>query len=398
LTKSHRRVLIVVQNLPVPRDRRVWLECRALRARGYEVSVICPQGRDEKSRQKYEVLEGVHIFRYKPPPDTHGTLSFFYEFAYCWIRTALLSVRVARRRGFDVLQACNPPDTYWLLALLWRPFGKKFVFDQHDLNPETYESRFGRRGALHSVLLRFERLTYRLSHHVISTNESYRAVAMDRGRVPPDRITIVRTGPDLELMPRGPVDESCRHGRAHLVVYLGVMGPQDGVDIAIRAAHHLITVRNRSDIAFVFMGRGDCYDELRGLVDELGIGDQVLLPGFTPDEQVFAYLSSADVGLCPDPKNPLNDVSTMNKTMEYMAFGLPVVAFDLVETRYSAQDAALYATPNDVAEFGDLVAELLDDTARKESMGAYGRRRVEEVLAWRHQAPAYQSVYDRLLA
>ncbi len=398
MTKSHRRVLIVVQNLPVPRDRRVWLECRALRARGYEVSVICPQGRDEKSRQKYEVLEGVHIFRYKPPPDTHGTLSFFYEFAYCWIRTALLSVRVARRRGFDVLQACNPPDTYWLLALLWRPFGKKFVFDQHDLNPETYESRFGRRGALHSVLLRFERLTYRLSHHVISTNESYRAVAMDRGRVPPDRITIVRTGPDLELMPRGPVDESCRHGRAHLVVYLGVMGPQDGVDIAIRAAHHLITERNRSDITFVFMGRGDCYDELRGLVDELGIGDQVLLPGFTPDEQVFAYLSSADVGLCPDPKNPLNDVSTMNKTMEYMAFGLPVVAFDLVETRYSAQDAALYATPNDVAEFGDLVAELLDDTARKESMGAYGRRRVEEVLAWRHQAPAYQSVYDRLLA
>jgi glycosyltransferase involved in cell wall biosynthesis len=395
---DRRRVLVIVQNLPVPRDRRVWLECRSLQAEGYEVSVICPQGGDTRSRASYEVLEGVHIFRYRPPPTTRGTLSFFYEFAYCWLRTALLSVRVARRVGFDVMQACNPPDTYWLLALLWRPWGKRFVFDQHDLCPETYESRFGRRGALHRMLLRFERWTYRLSHHVISTNESYRAVALTRGKLPADHVTIVRTGPDPELMQRGSPDPSCHHGRDHLAVYLGVMGPQDGVDLAIRAAHHLITVRGRTDITFALMGRGDSYDDMRALVDELGITDYVVMPGFTPDERVFAYLSSADVGLCPDPLNPLNDVSTMNKTMEYMAFGLPVVAFDLVETRFSALDAAVYATPNDVAEFGDLVAELIDDPVRSATMGAAGRRRVEEVLAWRHQAPTYVSVYDRLFS
>lgn len=388
------RVLIIVQNLPVPTDRRVWLECQALAAAGHEVSVICPKGPGDPT---HEFLDGVHLYKYAPAPATEGVASFVFEFAYCWLRTLLLSLRALRRPGFDVIQTCNPPDTYFALAALYRLAGKRFVFDQHDLCPETYESRFDRpsRPLLRALRL-FEQLTYRLADRVIATNESYRRVAMTRGNVPPEQITVVRTGPDDARMRKGDADPELRRGRDHLAVYLGVMGPQDGVDIVIDAVDAFVHGLGRTDCHFALLGSGDCWPALRRRVTDLGLEEFVTMPGRVPDDEVFAHFSTADVGLSPDPHSPLNDVSTMNKTMEYLAFGVPVVAFDLPETMVSAGDAALYVRDGSPAAYGAAIATLLDDPERRRSMGEVGRRRVEQTLAWRHQAPAYVNVYGAL--
>jgi glycosyltransferase involved in cell wall biosynthesis len=395
-------VLIVVQNLPVPLDRRVWLECQALRDAGYEVSVICPKGPGDPA---YELLDGVHLHKYRPAPPTSGVLSYLVEFVYSWVCTAWLSLRVARRRRFDVLQACNPPDTYWALALLWRLCGVRFVFDQHDLNPEVFLSRFGTPtglgGRLQLTGLRWlERRTYRAAAHVILTNESYRRIAVTRGRVPVERTTVVRSGPDTSRM--RPVDGlvRLRNGRKHLLVYLGIMGPQDGVDVVLRATDVLVRELGR-DVQVALLGFGDSYDELVALARSLRLDDRVTFTGRADLRMITEYLSSADVGLSPDPLNPLNDVSTMNKTMEYMAFALPVVAFDLTETRVSGADAAVYVDPSGppeqaVRRFAAAVADLLDDPVRRAQMALAGRRRAEQVLDWQPQRRAYVGVFDRL--
>lgn len=388
------RVLIIVQNLPVPFDRRVWLEACALRDAGFQVSVVCPKGPGDPS---FQVIDGIRIRKYRPPPPTSGALSYAWEFAYCWTRTLFLVIRAAAREGFDVIQACNPPDTYWALAAPFKPFGKRFVFDQHDLCPEVYVSRFpdGSR-AVRRALTLLERATYALADHVVATNESYRETAIARGKVPARRVTVVRTGPNPDRLRKGPPVDSWRHGKRYLCAYLGVMGPQDGVDLALRAAAAIVR-SGRDDVHFVFVGGGDSYDELVSLADELGIAERVTFTGRVPDETVFEVLSTADVGLSPDPLNPLNDVSTMNKTMEYMAFKLPVVAFDLKETRVSAGQAAVYAPPNDTDAFAEAILDLLDDPERRAEMGRQGRERVERELAWRHQAPRYLSVYESLV-
>jgi glycosyltransferase involved in cell wall biosynthesis len=391
---SRRRVLIIVQNLPVPFDRRVWLEACALRDAGFHVSVVCPKAPGDPSFQE---IEGIRIRKYRPPPPTSGALSYAWEFAYCWTRTLFLVLRAAAQEGFDVIQACNPPDTYWALAAPFKPFGKRFVFDQHDLCPEVYVSRFpdGSR-AVRRALRLLERATYALADHVVATNESYRDTAITRGKVPAGRVTVVRTGPNPERLRRGPPVDSWRHEKRFLCAYLGVMGPQDGVDLALHAAAAIVR-SGRDDVHFVFVGSGDSYDELVLLADQLGIADRVTFTGRVPDETVFEVLSTADVGLSPDPLNPLNDVSTMNKTMEYMAFELPVVAFDLKETKVSAGPAAVYAPPNDTDAFASAILKLLDDPERRAQMGSQGRERVERELAWRHQAPRYLSVYESLV-
>jgi glycosyltransferase involved in cell wall biosynthesis len=388
-------VLIIVQNLPVPFDRRVWLECQSLVQRGYQVAVICPKGPGDPS---YQQLEGVHLYKYKAPPAAQSKLMFLREYATAFLATLWLTLKVWRRHGIVAIQACNPPDIFWPIGLLFRPAGVPFVFDQHDLCPELYESRFPDGPRLpHRVLLALERATYRTARHVISTNESYRRAAMRRGGKDVADITIVRTGPDPDRLRRGqPVAAHLRGGR-YLAVYIGVMGPQDGVDYAIRAAAHVKHELCRHDIRFTFIGSGDSFAELKQLARDLDVEDIVHFTGRAPDELVAELMSTAHVGLSPDPKNALNDVSTMNKTMEYMAYELPVVAFDLVETRVSAQDAAVYVRPNDVAAYGEANVELMDDEPRRQRLAKIGRQRVEDELAWRHQAAAYVSVYERLL-
>jgi glycosyltransferase involved in cell wall biosynthesis len=390
------RILIIVQNLPVPFDRRVWLECQALTSAGYRVAVVCPKGKGDPG---YEVIDGVEIHRYRPYAPGGSKLSFVAEYAYSFLATAWHTLKARRNGRFAVIQACNPPDIFWPIALAFRLERTKFVFDHHDLCPELFLSRFEHPPALpFKGLLWLERRTFRTARHVISTNESYRQIAIERGGKSPGDVTVVRTGPNPDRLKRGPADEELKRGRKHLVAYIGVMGPQDGVDIAVRAAGIIVREFGRDDIAFTLIGSGDSYDELVALRDELNLQRHVEFTGRAPDELVIKIMSTASAGLSPDPKNPLNDVSTMNKTMEYMAFELPVVAFDLRETRVSAQDAAVYATPNDVHEYAKALVGLLDDEAARAQLGKLGRARVEDDLAWSHQERAYLGVYQRLTA
>jgi glycosyltransferase involved in cell wall biosynthesis len=389
------RVLIIVQNLPVRIDRRVWQEAQSLIKAGYVVSVICPRVPGESS---YQLVDGVHIYSYDQAPPTTGILSYVYEFVYCWLRTLLLSFKVATRTGFDVIQTCNPPDTYWALALLYKPFGKKFVFDHHDLCPEVYQSRFQRRaGLLYRLLLLLERGNHRFADHVIVTNESYKKVALTRGGRDSRDVTVVRSGPDPEKMQPVPARLELRRGRAHMAAYLGVMGPQDGVDGLVEAINCYVHEMGRTDCHFVLMGFGDCLADLKAQVNRLRLGDWVEFTGRADDTMIKDYLSASNIGLSPDPRSPLNEVSTMNKTLEYMAFGLPVVAFDLVETRVSAGEAAVYAATDESAAFAQALAELIDDPDRRQKMGLIGRDRIENELSWRHSARKYVRVYDQLL-
>ncbi|MEU4197359.1 glycosyltransferase family 4 protein [Kribbella sp. NPDC026611] len=389
------RVLIIIQNLWVPFDRRVWLECQALVASGYDVTVVCPKGPDDPA---YQVIDGVTVHKYKAYAPGGSKVSFVWEYAYSFLMTLRLVFRARKAGKFRVLQACNPPDIFWPIAMLLRRLdGTKFVFDHHDLCPELFQSRFGGTTSLPYKGLRFlERTTHRQADHVTSTNDSYRRIAITRSGKANHDVTVVRTGPDPDKLLRGGADESLRRGHRYLVTYIGVMGPQDGVDIVVRAADHIVNTLGRTDIAFTLMGGGDSFDDVVALRDQLGLGEYIEFTGRVPDETVRAVMSTADLGLSPDPKNPLNDVSTMNKTMEYMAFELPVVAFDLIETRVSAADAAVYVEPNDVEEYGEAIVALLDDEVRRRRMGKLGRERVENVLAWKHQQKAYVGVYDQL--
>jgi glycosyltransferase involved in cell wall biosynthesis len=392
-------VLIIVQNLPVPLDRRVWLECRALIAAGYQVSVICPKGPGDSA---YQLLDGVHIYKYAPPPQADGVVGYAWEFLYCWVRTALLSVKARRRQRFHVMQACNPPDTYWALAMLWRLGGVKFLFDHHDLNPEVFLSRFGEptgfAGKLQLRILKWlERRTFRTADRVTSTNTSYQRIAWERGGVPREHTAVVRSGPDTSVMrPIEGVDD-LRRGGKHLVAYLGIMGPQDGVDGVLEIAKRVVLDGGRTDVRFALLGFGDCLEDLKKQCSAMGLDDYVEFTGRVGPEQITRYLSTASAGVGPDPLNPLNDVSTMNKTMEYMAYAVPVVAYRLTETVVSAADCAVYVEPGDVDGFATALIDLLDDSEKRAALGVSGRRRCEQVLDWRPQAETYVGVYDELL-
>jgi glycosyltransferase involved in cell wall biosynthesis len=396
VTRGH--VLIIVQNLPVPLDRRVWLECQALTAAGYRVSVICPKGPGDV---RYQELSGVHLYKYAPPPQAKGALGYLLEFLYCWLRTARLTLKVWRRERFDVMQACNPPDTYWVLAKLWRSRGVRFVFDHHDLNPEVFRSRFGEPAGIAGKaqlagLYWLERKTFHTADRVISTNQSYQRIAWDRGGVPRERTTVVRSGPDTSVMRPGEPRPELRNGRTHLVVWLGIMGPQDGVDGVLEIAHKVVRVHGREDVQFALLGFGDCLEDLKRQCTEMGLDDYVTFTGRVGPPEIAAYLSTASLGLSADPLSPLNDVSTMNKTMEYMAYALPVVSYRLTETVVSAGDCAIYLEPGDVPGFAAAVVDLLDDPEHRELLGKAGRARAEQVLDWRPQADAYVGVFDGL--
>jgi glycosyltransferase involved in cell wall biosynthesis len=389
------RVLIIVQNLPVPFDRRVWLECGTLVEAGYDVTVVCPRGEGTGPEQ---VVDSVRILAYPPYAPGGSALGFVVEYVYSFVATARLVLRARRNGRFAVVQACNPPDIFWPLARALRlRDGTRFVFDHHDLCPELFRSRFPQgRPLLLRGLLFLERMTFGSADRVTSTNDSYAAIARSRGRKRPDHVTVVRTGPDPQRLRRREAVPALRRGRPYLITYLGVMGPQDGVDIVLRAADVIVNQLGRKDVSFTLMGRGDCWDELVAERDRLGLTDVVDMPGRVPDSLVTDVFSTADLGLSPDPLNPLNDVSTMNKTMEYMSFELPVVAFDLRETRVSAADAAVYVAPGDVEGYARAVVDLLDDPRARAAMGRRGRERVEQILAWDHQRGGYRAVFDEL--
>jgi len=389
-----RRVLILVENLPSPFDRRVWQQACTLRDCGHVVSIICPAGRG--CERHFEVLDGIHLYRYDLPLEGSGAPGYGVEYAVALAWTFALAWRVLLTRGFDVIHACNPPDLFFLIGGFFKLLGKKFLFDHHDLNPELYEAKFGRRGFLYRLLLKLEYWTFRTADVSIATNESYRRVAIDRGRMLPERVFVVRSGPSLERMRILPPDERLKRGRRYLVGYVGVMGRQEGIDHLLRAARHIVLELGRRDVHFGLVGGGTSLEEMKTLAQELGIADHVTFTGRVPDAELLAMLNTADVCVNPDIANEMNDKSTMNKIMEYMALGKPIVQFDLTEGRRSAQRASLYAEKNDALDLAAKIIALLDDPAARGQMGEFGRRRVESELEWRHEAPKLLAAYEAL--
>ncbi|MFL6713840.1 MAG: glycosyltransferase family 4 protein [Sulfurifustis sp.] len=389
-----RRILVIVENLPVPFDRRVWQEATALRDAGYEVSVICPLGKGYAKR--VEVIEGVHIYRHPLPVEASGALGYVAEYGIAFFWQSVLAWRIFLTRGFDAIHACNPPDTIFLVGLMFKLFGRRFIFDHHDINPELYVAKFGRRDIFYKLLMLLERLTFHVASVSIATNESYRRIAIERGRMPPERVFVVRSGPDLRRLQRRPPDERLKNGRRYLVGYVGVMGRQEGIDLLLRAIYHVVRVRRRTDVQFGLVGGGTELEAMRAYARGLAIDAYVTFTGRVPDEDMLQMLNTADVCVNPDVANEMNDKSTMNKIMEYMALGKPIVQFDLTEGRFSAQGASLYAARNDEVDLAEKILELLDDPERRARMGAYGRRRVETALAWEYEIPKLLQAYDRL--
>lgn len=389
-----RKVLIIVENLPVPFDRRVWQEATTLAAAGAEVSVICPTGKGFTER--YELLQGVHVHRHDLPLDAKGAVGYLLEYGAALFHQTRLAWKIFLTRGFHAVHGCNPPDLIFLVAWQFRLFGVRYLFDHHDINPELYEAKYGRRGFFWSLMVIFEAITFRAARVVISTNESYRQIALDRGNKRPEDVFVVRSGPDLRRLKLVAPDPALRNGRKHMVGYVGVMGEQEGIDLLLEAVRHIVYDLKRTDIQFCLVGGGPSLDDLKAASEALQLSDFVTFTGRAPDEVLFGVLSTADVCVNPDRVNAMNDKSTMNKILEYMAFAKPIVQFDLTEGRVSAGEASLYAAANDPKDMAEKILGLLADPKARAHMGALGQERVRSHLSWRHEVPKLIAAYKRL--
>ena len=387
-----RKILIIVENLPLPFDRRVWHECRTLTAAGAQVAVICPTGKGYED--SYELIDGVHIYRHPLPVDAKNASGYLVEYGAALWHEMRLAIRIFRRHGFDTVQACNPPDLMFLIALPFKWMGRSFIFDHHDINPELYEAKFGKRGFFWKLMVLLERWTFKAAHVVISTNNSYRNIALERGGKQPQDVFVVRSGPDLSRLKIMDPNPAWRKGRTHMVGYVGVMGDQEGIDLLLEVAREVVFDHGR-DVQFVLVGGGPALDDLKALTRELNLTEHVTFTGRAPDAELFEVLSTADICVNPDRVNPMNDNSTMNKILEYMAFSKPIVQFEVKEGRFSAQDASLYAAPNDTRDMADKILSLLDDPARCAEMGRVGRERIEGELSWDHQVDTLIAAYER---
>ncbi len=389
-----KRVLIVVENLPLPFDRRVWLEARTLAAAGAVVSVICPSGKGYDV--PYEQLEGVHIHRH-PLIEASSKAGYLKEYISALIAETRLAWRIFFGAGFDVIHACNPPDLIFLVALPFKLLGRKFIFDHHDINPELYEAKFNKRGLFWRLLVLMERLTFLAADVSIATNESYRRIAIQRGKMKPEKVFVVRSGPDVGHLKMTAPNPALKNGRSFLVGYVGVMGEQEGIDLLLEAVAHIVRGLGRQDIQVCLIGGGPSLPALKALCATMGLEDYVTFTGRAPDDVMFEILSTADVCVNPDKVNPMNDLSTMNKIMEYMAFEKPIVQFEVVEGRVSAQGASLYAAKNDPLDFAAKIVELLDDPERRAEMGRQGRERLLRDLSWQTQISSLIAAYQTAL-
>ena len=394
LPLADRKVLIIVENLPVPFDRRVWQEARALKAAGAEVAVVSPTGKG--FTETYECLEGIHVYRHPLPVEANSAVGYAREYGAALYHQMRLAFKVWRTHGFDTLHGCNPPDLIFLIALPFKLMGKRYVFDHHDINPELYEAKFDRRDIFWRLMRLFEWLTFKTANVVISTNESYKSIAIERGGKRPDDVFVVRSGPDLSRVRHAEPNAALRKGRHHLVGYVGVMGEQEGIDLLLEAARHIVHDLGRDDVQFCLAGAGPSLESLKADAVRLGVADAVTFMGRVPDAELFEMLSTADVCVNPDRVNPMNDKSTMNKILEYMALGKPIVQFEVTEGRVSAGEASLYAKPNDPKDFAEKVLELLADPAACARMGAFGRHRVETQMAWTYEVPNLIAAYQRV--
>ena len=392
--QKRRSALLLVENCSVPRDRRVWQEAGALRDAGYAVCIVSPR---EDGQKAWETLDGIEVYRHPALPEASGPLGYALEYGMAIFWETLFVWRVFFRVGFDVVHMSNPPDILFLVVGLFKViFSKKLIFDHHDICPELYEAKFGKKGLPFWVLSQLERWSIKAADIVISTNESYRRIAIERGGKDPSRVFVVRNGPDLKrLRPLAPIP-ALKHGRSYLVGYVGVIGSQDGLHHLVHAAAFIVHSCGRTDIHFAVLGDGPQLHSTRRLARSLNVDQYFTFTGWASDQTLLEYLNTADLCVGSDGHNALNDKSTMVKIMEYMALGKPIVQFALTEGRISAGDASLYAKPNDHIDFARKVLELLDDPVRRAAMGQCGRTRVELALAWRHQASMLLAAYDSL--
>ncbi len=392
---DNRKVLIIVENLPVPFDTRVWQEATTLVRNGYTVSVICPKGKGYT--QEEECLEGVHIFRHGLPAEGNGFLSYLKEYTAALWEELRLAKKIYKEIGFDVIHGCNPPDDIYLVARHFKRYGVRYVFDHHDICPELFEAKFGKaKGLLYASQIFMERQTYRHCSLAFVTNESYKKIAVERGGMDPDKVIVLRSGPDLERMRIIPPDGQIKRGFRYMVGYLGVIGQQEGIGYLLEAARYIM--EHDDDVFWGIVGGGPQLEAMKEQAAKMGLGDRVGFTGRVPDEQMLRYLNTADVCVNCDTYNPMNDKSTMNKILEYMALAKPIVQFDLTEGRYSAQGASLYAKNNDAEDLAKKIIGLLHDPEKRRDMGQYGRKRIEERLSWEHTSKALTEGYERLFS
>ncbi len=389
-----KHILIIIENLPAPFDRRVWQEAQTLKKQGADVSIICPQMKGYT--EKYECLDGIEIYRHPLPIEGRNALTYFIEYVTALWWEFLLAFKVYRRKKFHVIHGCNPPDLIFLTALPYKLRGVKYVFDHHDINPELYLSKFNKKGLFYWLMLKLEYLTFRVADYSIATNESYRKIAIDRGKMNPDKVEVIRSGPSLERLKIVEPVEKYKKGRKYLVGYVGVIGEQEGLDLLLEAIE--IIVSKRQDVQFAIVGGGTYLDTIKNLAVEKNISDFVDFYGRVPDRELLEILNTADVCVNPDKPTPMNDLSTMNKIMEYMALGKPIVQFDLKEGRYSAQEASLYAKNTDVGDFAEKINHLLNNEEIRIKMGNYGRDRVVNTLSWQFEEKKLKAFYNRVLS
>jgi glycosyltransferase involved in cell wall biosynthesis len=393
---AQRGVLIIVENLPVPFDRRVWQEANALREAGYTVSVICPKGKGHIS--SYEELQGIHIYRHSLPVEASGAAGYLLEYSAALFWEFLLSIKVLRNHGFDAIHACNPPDLIFIIAGFYKLFlGKKFVFDQHDLNPELYEIKFGRKsGLFYRLLCLFERLTFKCADISIATNETFKQIAIERGGMQPDQVAIVKSYPDLTRFRAVPADPTLRKSFKYTIGYIGIMGQQDGVDILIRAMAYIVKELKHIDIACLIIGSGSELGNLRALANALNVNDYVTFTGYLSGEALLTHLCSLDIGVIPDPPSPCNDKLSMNKVFEYMALGLPFVQFDLAQSRLEAGDAGFVAAEPTPEAMAQAILSLLANEALRKRMSEIGKERANREFRWETEKQTLVEHYRKL--
>jgi len=393
--RNKNKILIIVENLPVPLDRRVWQEATSLKKKGYQISIICPKSKGYEKR--YEVIDGIHIYRHFLPLEVKASLGYCFEYLTALFWEFFLSLKVYFRHGFDVIHACNPPDLICLVGLFYKMFfGKKFVFDHHDINPELYLAKGKRKDLFYILLVFFEKLTFKLADISIAPNVSYKKIAVERGGMNPEKVFIVRSAPKLEKFKSILPNNSLKSNKNYLVGYVGVMGKQDGVDYLLRSINYIVHTKGRKDVSFVLIGRGSEWESLKKYCSNLKLDDFVNFTGRISDKDMIEYLATCDVCVNPDTVNEFNSKSTMNKVLEYMSLGKPIVQFDMIEGKYSAKKASLYAKANDEVDFAERILELLENENRRKEMSAYGVERIQKRLQWKFSEQELFKAYKKL--
>lgn len=390
LHKKH--ILFIVENLPVPFDRRVWQEATTLKEAGFDISIICPIM--NSFTLPYEKIEGIDIFRHPLPIEANSGIDYLWEYGsaiFWWIR---LSIKIFTKNRFQIIHGCNPPDLIFIVALLFKPFGVTYVFDHHDVNPELYVAKFGKKDFLYRCLLWFEKLTFKTANYSIATNESYKKIAIERGGMLPERVQVIRSGPKMEKLEINSGNKKYKKGRKFLVGYVGTVGEQEGIDLLLKSILYITKIRD--DVQFAIIGGSTMMDQLISWRDEMGVSDFVDFYGRVSDSIMLEILNTADLGVNPDKPTEMNNISTMNKIMEYMALKKPIVQFDLKEGKFSAQEASLYATPGDTIDFANKIIHLLENESIRKEMGDYGYNRVKSELSWEFESKKLIAFYSKI--